>query len=73
MSRRHELPSSRRHVMIFDDDWQWLEANYGTQSAQPVGVGHAIRALVHVHVKRLRLQVLQRLDAQGEAQRASDG
>lgn len=60
--KRTELAQSRRHVLIYDEDWEWLHANFGPHSTKPLGVGAAIRELVHHHVKGLRRKVEARLE-----------
>lgn len=63
MSRRSELPQSRRHVLIFDEDWEFLEANYGQYSANRIGVGVAVRRIVHQQVRFLRQKAQDLADA----------
>jgi hypothetical protein len=63
MTRRHEKPTSRRHIQIFDEDWEFLEANMGPESASPLGVGTAIRMIVHAKVQGLRAKIIGALDA----------
>lgn len=62
MSKRSERPQTRRHVLIFDEDWDWLEANYGPYSENKIGTGAAARQIIHLHVKRLKQVVQDRLD-----------
>lgn len=63
MSKKAELPQSRHHVLIFDEDWTFLEANFGIHSANRIGAGVAIRKLVHSHVKGLRQRVQDLADS----------
>lgn len=68
MSKRAELPQSRHHVLIFDEDWSFLEANFGRQSLNRIGAGVAIRKLVHSHVKGLRQKIQDIADARAAGQ-----
>ncbi len=54
MSRRPEIPQSRRHVIIFDEDWDFLLDHYGPHSDSRHSAGWAIRQLVHKGVLQLR-------------------
>ena len=63
MSKRNPLPCVKRHIMINDEDWEWLEANFGRHTANPIGPGAAIRTIVHSKVQALRAKVIERLDA----------
>lgn len=60
--KRSDLPQSRRHILMFDEDWEWLHANFGPHSVKAYGVGAAVREIVHAHVRRLRARVTARLD-----------
>lgn len=54
MTRRSPLHSTRRHVHIFDDDWEFLIDHYGRASAKPITASAAVRTMVHLFVKRLK-------------------
>jgi hypothetical protein len=71
MTRRHEKPTSRRHIQIFDEDWEFLLANMGPESANPLGVGTAIRVIVHAKVQGLRAKIIAGIDSKvpGEEER----
>lgn len=62
MSKRSTIPQSRHHVSIFDEDWDWLQRAFGPGSQSELGVGRAIRTVVHSYVKRLRLQEQEAVD-----------
>lgn len=62
MSKRSELPQSRRHVLIFDEDWTFLSTHYGPSAASPIGVGVAVRKIVHARVAALRAQHAELMD-----------
>lgn len=65
MSKRAEMPQSRHHVLIFDEDWEWLDANCGPYSESRMGVGVAIRKIVHYHVRVLRQKAQEAADRRG--------
>ncbi len=55
MSRKSIRPQSPRHILVYDQDWAFLQSIYGPSGVHPqVGVGPAIRELIHHHVARLR-------------------
>ena len=60
MSRRAKFPQSRHHVMIYDEDWDWLSTMFGAQNGNGTGAGTVIRELVHRQVARLREASAQR-------------
>lgn len=68
MSKRAEIPQSRHHVLVFDEDWEWLEANYGRGSPSRIGPGVAVRKLVHAHIRLLRQKVQDLADARAGAE-----
>lgn len=54
MSKKSILPQSSRHVMIFDEDWEFLRANYGPGSPKEIGPSEFIRAMIHSAIGRIR-------------------
>jgi hypothetical protein len=72
MSKRSQLPQSRHHVMIFDEDWQWLDLAFGKYSRSRLGPGVAIRQIVHRHVRQLRQVEDQRVQAQTQEEELVD-
>lgn len=51
MSKKSVLPQSRHHILIYDEDWEWLERHYGKGSAaSQIGTSGAIRAVLHQRV-----------------------
>jgi hypothetical protein len=63
VSRKSPLPQSPHHVLVFDEDWEFLLRNYGPDSPSKMGVGPAIRQIVHAKVLQLRAQIVARQDA----------
>lgn len=62
MSRKTTLPQHRHHILVFDEDWEFLQANYGPTSAQPVGVSVIIRAVIHQRVLGLKAKAGKEFD-----------
>ena len=62
MPRKPELPHSRRHVSLYDEDWEFLTTHFGNDSGNRLGVSASIRALVHQYVTRLRAKAVELLD-----------
>lgn len=54
MSKRARLPQSRHHIIIFDEDWEWLNATYGQGTESTLGVSNAIREIVHATILRIK-------------------
>lgn len=52
--RTLDLPASKRHVFLYDEDWEWLEARFGSHSINPIGVAKAIRTILHNRIKLLK-------------------
>jgi hypothetical protein len=72
MSKRAELPQSRRHVLIFDEDWAWLDTQYGPYSKSRLGTGVAVRKIVHQRVQQLRQAEQDRIDSRQNEVAADD-
>lgn len=62
MTRKSDNPSSRRHILVFDDDWEFLERSFGPSSESRLGVGPAIRQIIHIYVGNLRNNVQAKVD-----------
>lgn len=73
MSKKSDLPQSPHHVLIYDEDWKFLEENYGPHSENRIGVSASIRALVHRRVLQLKSQATEAADARASAKSASGG
>jgi len=54
MSKKVSLPQSRRHLFIYDEDWEYLSKLFGANSPNSIGVSAAVRAIIHAKVKQLR-------------------
>lgn len=62
MSRKVSIPQSRRHVQIFDEDWEFLFAEFGPGSKNNIGVGVAIRTIVHRKVQDMKAKANEAFD-----------
>lgn len=64
MTRKSITPSSRRHIWVFDDDWEYLEKKFGPATESRFGVGPAIRQIIHLYVGNLRAKEQSLVDNQ---------
>ncbi len=70
MSKKSTLPQSRHHILVYDEDWEWLERHYGPGSANAqVGISGAIRAVVHQRVLGMRAKANKIIDGLQDDQR----
>jgi len=60
MTRPSANPSHRRHLIIYDEDWEWLEATFQSIGHTP---GVLVREIIHNHVKKARASYTKALDA----------
>ncbi len=63
MTSRAAKPQRPRHIPILDEYWEWIEKAYGPSSDSKLGVGPAIRAIVHDFVKMQKALIQKKLDA----------
>ena len=54
MSKKAVYPQSRRHILVYDEDWEYLDRRYGKNTTSRIGMGAMIRNMIHLHVKALR-------------------
>ena len=66
MSRKSLLPQHRRHVHIYDEDWEYLtqliERHYGKKADEITGVSSAIRLIIHTKVQQLKAEEQRAID-----------
>jgi hypothetical protein len=62
LSKKTTLPQSRHHILVFDEDWDFLVQNYGPGSANGLGVSTVIRALIHQRVSGLKAKANEAFD-----------
>lgn len=54
MAFRRSMGASRRHVWIYDEDWEFLQSLYGAGGKTEVGTSKMIRNIIQIFVKRKR-------------------
>ena len=67
MSKRAVLPQSRRHILIYDEDWDYLDAAYGPGSQSKYGTSAAIRTFLHAKVLQLKARASEAADTRPRA------
>lgn len=56
MIKRSELPASPRHVLIYDEDWDFLVEHFGAGGSK-LGTSNALRAIIHSSVQHLKAKI----------------
>ncbi len=64
MPKLSNLPSSRRHIMVYDEDWAFLSEHFAKGTEANMGEGVAVRELIHKRVIAMRQAIA---DKQEEA------
>ena len=59
MSRREEEPTTRRHVIIYQDDYEQIMSLWGEHP----GFSFAVRNIIRQHMRRMREKALQKAGA----------
>ncbi len=54
MKKSEILAQSPRHILVYDEDWDYIETHFGRDSPAKLGAGKAIRGIVHSFVRRLK-------------------
>lgn len=67
MSKKSILPQSRHHVMVYDEDWEFLLTYCRDRAEENLGPGTVVRELIHRRVMGLREKMNQAVDAIGGA------
>lgn len=63
MSKKSPLPQSRHHILVYDEDWDWLDRHYGRGAANSeVGISGAIKAILHQRVLGMRALANKAMD-----------
>ena len=73
MTKRSLLPQHPRHILIYDEDWEFLQAEYGPDGAVHIGVSSAIRTIIHSYVTRLKAKANEAFDRQTRQQLETTG
>ena len=69
MSKKSLLPQVRKHIMVYQEDWEWLERHYGKGSPhEALGIGGVIKTVIHRFVTRNKDGQVQALDTQPVAE-----
>lgn len=71
MPPKASLPSTPRHIRIFDEDWTFFEAHFGRMSQRPMGVSKAIRGIIHAWAERMKAKA-DATELGGEVERAAE-
>lgn len=66
MSKKAILPQRARHIMIFDEDWEFIDKIYGMKSPSKLGVSEAIRTIVHKKCQAMRARYEGQLDERAQ-------
>lgn len=56
------LPKTRRHLHLYNEDWELLERVYGRDSVSKIGASAAIRKIIHDRCVRLRQKLADMVD-----------
>lgn len=62
MSKRKRLPASPRHIMIYDEDWEFLTNHFGRHTSRPLGAGPVVCEIIHSRVKALKQKLIEALE-----------
>lgn len=57
MSKKSILPQSRRHVMMYDEDWDFLMSYYEQEPQGRPSPGIAVKEIVHKRVMAMKEQI----------------
>lgn len=59
--RKGKLPQTRRHILVYDEDWAFLHQWFGKNS--PISsVSEAVRAIIHDKVREFKARQEQAVD-----------
>ncbi len=67
MTKRIERNATARHIQIFEDDWEFLNNNFGRGTEKPLGAGKAIRLIVHKYCNAVRANQIKGIDDIGSS------
>lgn len=64
MSKKAIRPQSKRHLYLFDDDWEFLVSHFGPRgTVTTTGVSEIARAIIHNAVVKMRQAEIDRRDS----------
>lgn len=62
MTKKSDRPTTPRHILIYDDNWEFLERYFGTNAPRTrrYGTGYMCRKIIDEKVKEMkeRMQLL---------------
>lgn len=58
MSKKTLLLQSRRHIWVYDEDWEYIGARFG----EDLGISSALRSMIHNYVTNLKAQEARAID-----------
>jgi hypothetical protein len=68
LSKRHILPCRKFHTELYSEDLDFLEARFGRSGDRFLGVGRAIREIVHKRVREMKSRIQAEVDRQQSAE-----
>jgi hypothetical protein len=68
MVKKTDRPTTPRHVLIYDEDWEFLERYFGAGAPRHrrVGCGHICREYIHEGVMELRRRIAEHSDYEAQ-------
>ena len=63
MVHRNEHEKVRVHIMLFKDDVEFLEQEYGKNSRKPMGLSAAVSVIVHAKVQDMQSKAAEAFEA----------
>lgn len=54
LSKKAARPQTPRHILVWDEDWEYLDSRFGQAGLHPIGVSRVLRALIHQRVLEWR-------------------
>jgi hypothetical protein len=70
--KKTAFPASTRHLLLYDEDWEYLESRFGPRGIRPVGVSTVVRAILHQKVMALRAKEIEARDQAHYANAAAE-
>ena len=62
MSKKSTIPQERHHLMIYQEDWEFLESYCRDRAGENLSPGVVIREMVHKRIMALREKINQAID-----------
>lgn len=68
MTKRGDKPQSNHHLMIYDEDWQFLSEHYGPNGlVKGMSISEVVKKIVHQKIFAMRQKLAERLDREHAA------